>query len=194
MAVEYIRYSIPQDRGEEFEAAYARASVSLRAAPECVEYELTRCVEEPEAYILRITWTSIDAHLKDFRAGDNFDALFAEIQPYVERIEEMHHYERTSVAAPGGSVPTLYEWAGGSAAFERLTEAFYREVLKDDVVGPLFADMDPGHPKYVAMWLSEVFGGPARYTNESAAATPTCSASTSARPSRRNSGASGPSC
>ena len=63
-------------------------------------------------------------------------------------------------------VPTLYEWAGGSAAFERLTETFYRKVGVDDVVGPLFADMDSHHPEYVATWLSEVFGGPSRYSEE----------------------------
>jgi hemoglobin len=63
-------------------------------------------------------------------------------------------------------VPTLYEWAGGTEAFERLTEAFYRSVVKDDLIGPLFAHMDSDHPKYVAMWLSEVFGGPDRYTEE----------------------------
>lgn len=64
------------------------------------------------------------------------------------------------------AVPTLYEWAGGTEALERLTEVFYREVKKDELIGPLFAHMDPGHPKYVAMWLAEVFGGPARYTDE----------------------------
>jgi hemoglobin len=63
-------------------------------------------------------------------------------------------------------VPTLYEWAGGSAAFERLTESFYDKVSDDELVGPLFADMDSHHPQYVAMWLSEVFGGPSRYTDE----------------------------
>ncbi len=63
-------------------------------------------------------------------------------------------------------VPTLYEWAGGSAAFERLTAAFYRKVARDDVVGALFAEMDPHHPQYVASWLAEVFGGPASYTAE----------------------------
>ncbi|GAA3682313.1 group II truncated hemoglobin [Nonomuraea antimicrobica] len=62
--------------------------------------------------------------------------------------------------------PTLYEWAGGTEAFERLTEVFYRHVIKDDLIGPLFANMDPGHAKHVAMWLSEVFGGPDRYTKE----------------------------
>jgi truncated hemoglobin YjbI len=37
-------------------------------------------------------------------------------------------------------VPSVYEWAGGSEAFERLTEIFYRRhVLGDEVLGPVFA-------------------------------------------------------
>ncbi|MBC6459889.1 group II truncated hemoglobin [Actinomadura sp. HBU206391] len=166
MIVEYIRYRVPAERGEEFEAAYARAAVPLARAPQCVEYELSRCVEDPEWYVLRIAWTSAQDHLAGFRGSENFRAFFAEIKPYVEQIEEMRHYERTAVAGLGGSVPTLFEWAGGAETFERLTEAFYRRVLEDDVVGPLFAGMDHDHPKYVAMWLGEVFGGPGRYTEQ----------------------------
>jgi len=67
---------------------------------------------------------------------------------------------------PAGEPPSLYEWAGGLAALERLTEAFYREVVKDPLLEPLFGGMDPGHPRYVAMWLAEVFGGPATYTEQ----------------------------
>lgn len=62
--------------------------------------------------------------------------------------------------------PTLFAWAGGSAAFERLTEAFYREVVRDDLLEPLFGGMDRHHPHYVAMWLAEVFGGPTSYTED----------------------------
>src|SRR5690348_9295721 len=106
MTVEYIRYRIPGERGEEFESAYARAAVSLARAPQCVEYELTRCADEPEAYVLRIVWTSAEDHLVGFRGGDDFPAFFAEIKPFVENIEEMRHYERTPVAGAGGSVPS----------------------------------------------------------------------------------------
>ncbi len=60
--------------------------------------------------------------------------------------------------------PTLYEWAGGSDAFVRLTEAFYARVLADDLLAPLFARMDREHARHVATWLAEVFGGPADYT------------------------------
>lgn len=64
------------------------------------------------------------------------------------------------------SEPTLFEWAGGAQALDRLTETFYALVKDDDLIGPLFAHMDPHHPAYVAMWLGEVFGGPSRYTEE----------------------------
>jgi hemoglobin len=62
--------------------------------------------------------------------------------------------------------PTVYEWAGGVEAFERLTEAFYKRVREDELLRPLFEDMSPEHPKRVATWFSEVFGGPKLYTEE----------------------------
>jgi hemoglobin len=64
------------------------------------------------------------------------------------------------------TTPTLYEWAGGGDSFERLTEAFYARVRQDDLLEPVFRGMDKDHPKYVAAWLGEVFGGPSRYTEE----------------------------
>ena len=64
------------------------------------------------------------------------------------------------------SVPTLYEWAGGAPALRRLTEAFYARVREDDVLAPVFAAMPHDHPRHVATWLGQVFGGPPRYTEE----------------------------
>lgn len=63
-------------------------------------------------------------------------------------------------------VPTLYEWAGGAAALERLTTIFYRRVRQDDLLQPLFAGMPDDHPQHVAWWLGEVFRGPERYSVE----------------------------
>ena len=65
-----------------------------------------------------------------------------------------------------GSTPTVYEWAGGQPAFDRLTDVFYRRVRNDEILGPVFAGMDEHHPQHVATWLAEVFGGPPRYTEE----------------------------
>jgi hemoglobin len=166
MIVEYVRYRIAEDRRDEFLADYARAAEVLARAPQCVDYELSRSADEPACHVLRITWTSAADHLQGFRGGDLFPAFLAAVRPYVGDIEEMRHYEPTPVRGAGGSVPTLYEWAGGTAALERLTRAFYERVLADDLIGPLFAHMDGEHPRHVAMWLAEVFGGPDRYTRE----------------------------
>lgn len=61
-------------------------------------------------------------------------------------------------------IPTLYEWAGGSEAFERLVKTFYKLTLKDELLRPFFEHMSDQHKHYVALWLIEVFGGPKEYS------------------------------
>lgn len=51
-------------------------------------------------------------------------------------------------------------------AFERLTTEFYRRVAAEPLLAPLFAHMDASHPRLVAAFIAEVFGGPARYSEE----------------------------
>ncbi|MFE2286584.1 putative quinol monooxygenase [Streptomyces sp. NPDC059443] len=101
--VEYIRYRIALDEQPAFESAYVKAAEALAASPECIDYELARCEEENdrEHYILRIRWTSVDAHLNGFRKGEHFPAFFSAIRPYVTAIEEMQHYLVTGIAGPG---------------------------------------------------------------------------------------------
>ena len=62
---------------------------------------------------------------------------------------------------------TLYEWAGGDPAFTRLIDAFYDRVEADDLLSGFFpGGVHAEHRDHVAAWWSEVFGGPARYTEQ----------------------------
>jgi hemoglobin len=62
--------------------------------------------------------------------------------------------------------PTLYDWAGGRDAFDRMINAFYDRVEGDDLLSPLFPDgVHEEHRRNVATWWCEVFGGPADYTD-----------------------------
>ena len=63
-------------------------------------------------------------------------------------------------------IPTLYEWAGGGEALNRLTRAFYEKVGQDPIVGPVFNTMSPDHPAHVAAFIGEVFGGPKAYSRD----------------------------
>ncbi|HEV2376072.1 MAG TPA: ferritin-like domain-containing protein [Streptosporangiaceae bacterium] len=61
--------------------------------------------------------------------------------------------------------PTLFQWAGGLPALIRMTRLLYeKHVPADDLLAPAFANVPPGHPQREAIWLAEVFGGPAWYS------------------------------
>ena len=101
MLVEYIRYRIPHERQERFEDAYSDAAASLDASEHCIAYELSHGVEESERYILRVEWDSLSGHEQGFRHSPEFDQFFAAVRPFVNEIEEMHHYNVTSIGANG---------------------------------------------------------------------------------------------
>lgn len=167
MIVEYIRYRVPPAEAAAFETAYAVAAAALAESSHCIDFELSRCVDEPNSYILRIRWDSAQGHLQGFRQSPQFKSFFSAVRPYVQAIEEMRHYALTGVVGAGGltpTPPTLYEWAGGAEALAAFINSFYERVKLEPVLQPLFGAMSPEHPKRVAAWLAEVLGGPAGYS------------------------------
>src|SRR3984885_2392861 len=64
-------------------------------------------------------------------------------------------------------VPTLYEWAGGRGAIERMIGCFYDRVEQDDLLSPFFpGGVSAAHREHVTTWRCEGFGGPAGYTEQ----------------------------
>ena len=63
-------------------------------------------------------------------------------------------------------MPSLYEHAGGEEALHRLEEVFYRSVLADPVLKPLFGEGQPHHVDHLTAFTAESFGGPDRFTRE----------------------------
>ncbi len=65
--------------------------------------------------------------------------------------------------SPG--TPSIYSWVGGTDAIGRWLDAFYDEVERDDLLGPVFGGVvTRAHRDHVTAWWSEVMGGPATYT------------------------------
>src|ERR1700722_15882150 len=61
--------------------------------------------------------------------------------------------------------PTLYEWAQGRPAIERLINRFYDRVERDELLSPFFpGGVSAAHREHVTTWWCEVLGGPAGYT------------------------------
>jgi len=97
MIAEYTRYKIDKEHRDSFEADYKKAGESLKASDHCLGYELSHCTEDRDHYILRIEWDSEEGHLKGFRSSPEFKTFFTHVRPYVNDIEEMRHYEITSI-------------------------------------------------------------------------------------------------
>ncbi len=167
MIVEYIRYTIEPGRSDAFRKAYAEAAGVLQADPRCLSYEIAQGLEEPTHFVVRIEWDSLEGHLEGFRQDPAFGGFFALVRPYVDDIEEMHHYEvqTTSPSLPEKGLPSLYDWAGGHEAIAALLNAFYDRVEHDELLAPFFpGGVSAEHREHVTTWWSEVLGGPAQYT------------------------------
>lgn len=61
---------------------------------------------------------------------------------------------------------THYDLLGGEENLRRTVDAFYASVLKDPLLQPLFGEGRPHHVDHLTAFLAEVFGGPARFTEE----------------------------
>ncbi|MBF9129607.1 group II truncated hemoglobin [Plantactinospora sp. S1510] len=61
---------------------------------------------------------------------------------------------------------TLYEHAGGEEALYRFTDLFYRSVLADPLLQPLFGAGRPEHVAHLTAFTGESFGGPDVFTRE----------------------------
>jgi quinol monooxygenase YgiN len=96
--VEYIRYLIPAERAVEFEDAYRRAGAILTADEHCLRHEVSRGVENPDRYVVRIEWDSVEGHEQGFRKSVAFAEFFALVKPFFAAIEEMTHYQPTPTA------------------------------------------------------------------------------------------------
>ena len=61
---------------------------------------------------------------------------------------------------------SVYEFVGGDATFQQLVDVFYARVEADDELRAMFPDdMEPGK-RWQFLFLTQFFGGPARYAEE----------------------------
>ena len=93
MVLEYIRYTVAAGQAEGFLTAYADAGAVLDKDEHCLGYEVSQGVEEPEHFIVRIQWDSVEGHERGFRSSPAFREFFRAVQPYFADIQEMKHYE-----------------------------------------------------------------------------------------------------
>lgn len=79
----------------EFEAAFAEAKELIAASPGCRGVEIQRCVEQPNEYLLLVSWDSIEDHTEGFRNSEAFGKWREMLYHFYEPKPVVRHYELT---------------------------------------------------------------------------------------------------
>ena len=72
MVFEIARIMIDPERSPDFEAAVAQAEPHFRNHPDCKGFALQKVLEEIGVFHLVVGWTSVEAHMVDFRSTKEF--------------------------------------------------------------------------------------------------------------------------
>ncbi len=78
---------------EELGHAILKGLDVIRQHPECISANATRCIEQPDRYMVTNVWTSLEAHTVDFRGGPLFTQWRSHINGLVAGTPEVFHYQ-----------------------------------------------------------------------------------------------------
>ncbi|WP_367651968.1 hypothetical protein [Pseudorhodobacter sp.] len=73
---------------------YTAAGAELLQSPPALSFDMSRCVEAPVQFILRIEWAAAEAHLQGFRGSREFQKFFPHIRACLNDLADMRHDER----------------------------------------------------------------------------------------------------
>lgn len=85
---------LPVRPGEEsaFESALTDALPIIRGAAGCEGVTVSRCVEQPDRYLLLVRWRSIEDHETGFRGSPAYDAWRALLHRFYDPFPVVQHF------------------------------------------------------------------------------------------------------
>lgn len=93
MVTEIAIFTAITGKESELGKAILRGLDVIRQHPGCVSARVERCIENPRQYMLINVWTSLQAHLQDFRGGALYPEWRSHINGLFEENPTVFHYE-----------------------------------------------------------------------------------------------------
>jgi heme-degrading monooxygenase HmoA len=93
MILELATIRIKEGTNEHFEWALKDAAKVISQSPGFLGMEVKKCIEQPDRYVLLISWNSLEAHTQGFRNSPLFAEWRRLIGPYFEEMPQVLHYE-----------------------------------------------------------------------------------------------------
>ena len=93
MITEHVLLPVRPGQEEAFEAAFTIAKQQILASPGCAGLTLSRCLERPSGYLLRVQWERLEDHLEGFRESPAFLEWRRLLHHFYDPPPVVEHYE-----------------------------------------------------------------------------------------------------
>jgi quinol monooxygenase YgiN len=93
MITEVAFFTAVPGKEEALGQAILRGIEVIRQHPECISARAERCIEQPGRYMLINIWTSLEAHINDFRSSPLFQQWRAHINGFYQENPAIFHYQ-----------------------------------------------------------------------------------------------------
>ena len=99
MILEVTLLSVRAGEGDEFDAAFERASSIISSMPGYVSHELQRCVEVRDRYVFLVRLERLEDHTEGFRRSEEYGEWKRLLHRFYDPFPTVQHFE---VVARGG--------------------------------------------------------------------------------------------
>lgn len=97
MVIERAEFQVVAGRGAEFEAALVHGARTLLSRARGMRgWWVERCVEQPERFVLRVRWDTIEDHMVGYRQSPLSPEFKALVAPFFAQPPEVVHFEAVS--------------------------------------------------------------------------------------------------
>lgn len=91
MIIEHRHYELQPGEASGFERAWSAARETLNSSGHCEQYEVSRSLDVPGCYEVRIQWDSLSGLVAGFNRGPHFARLQDLVGSYDHRIASKMH-------------------------------------------------------------------------------------------------------
>jgi heme-degrading monooxygenase HmoA len=90
---EIAELKIKSELENDFLTAAKKAVPFFKSAQGCESFELSRCIETPNEFVLRVGWQTLENHTIDFRESDNFQKWRALVSDFFDEAPKVKHVD-----------------------------------------------------------------------------------------------------
>ena len=93
MILEVAILDIKPNTQKEFELAFNKAQKIIINMNGYISYQLQKCIEKENRYILLVNWQNLQDHTVGFRESKEYQEWKSLLHPFYEPFPDVEHYE-----------------------------------------------------------------------------------------------------